>query len=311
VPNEIRAELALLPHRIKEIRHELHDFGESCARIEGGRATAARGARPMSPSTHVVSEDGTRIAYERLGSGPALVLIDGAMCSRAFGPMPKIAALLKEHFTVYLYDRRGRGESGDTQPYSIAREIEDIDALVRAAGGSAFAVGLSSGAALALEAAASGVSLKKLALYEPPFMPDDAARHAAADHEGKLKALVAAGDRGAAIKYFMRDMIGAPALVVVMMQLMRGVWRKLKAVAHTLPYDAAIMGDWQVPVRRLAEVKTPTLAMYGGKTEMRLKRAVEELVKALPNVRQQTLPGQTHNVSAAVLVPELTRFFKE
>jgi pimeloyl-ACP methyl ester carboxylesterase len=267
----------------------------------------------MSPDrafTHVVSKDGTRIAYERTGSGPAVVLIDGAMCSRAFGPMPKIAALLKEHFTVYLYDRRGRGESGNTEPYLKVREVEDIEALVRAAGGAAFAVGLSSGGALALEAAASGVRFEKIAVYEPPFMPDDAARHAQADHEGKLKALVAAGERGAAVKYFMRDMIGVPAPVVLVMQLMRGIWSKLKAVAHTLPYDAAIMGDWQVPARRLAGVQTPTLAMYGGKTERRLKRAVEELVKVLPNVRQQVLPGQTHNVNAGVLVPALVEFFK-
>ena len=261
--------------------------------------------------THVISNDGTRIAYERMGSGPAVLLIDGAMCSRAFGPSRKIAALLKEHFTVYLYDRRGRGESGDTQPYSKAREVEDVEALVRAAGGSAFAVGVSSGAALALEAAASGLRVEKLVVYEPPFMPDDAARHIQADHEGKLKALVAAGERGAAIKYFMRDMIGVPAPFVLMMQLMRGMWSKLKAVAHTLPYDAAIMGDWQVPAARLAGVGVPTLAMYGGKTETRLKRAVEELVKVLPNVRQHVLPGQTHNVSAAVLVPALVQFFKE
>jgi pimeloyl-ACP methyl ester carboxylesterase len=261
--------------------------------------------------SHVISKDGTRIAYERMGSGPAVILIDGAMCSRAFGPSRKIAELLKEHFTVYLYDRRGRGESGDTQPYSKAREVEDIDALVRAAGGSAFAVGLSSGAALALEAAASGLALPKLAVYEPPFMPDDAAQHAHADHEAKLKALVAADARGAAVKYFMRDMVNVPAPFVLMMQLMRGVWRKLKAVAHTLPYDAAIMGDWQVPTVRLAGVRAPTLAMCGGKTERRLKRAIEELVKVLPNVRQQVLPGQTHNVSAAVLVPALVQFFRE
>jgi pimeloyl-ACP methyl ester carboxylesterase len=261
--------------------------------------------------THVISKDGTRIAYERIGSGPAVVLIDGAMCSRAFGPMPKIAALLKDHFTVYLYDRRGRGESGDTQPYSKAREVEDIDALVRAAGGSAFAVGLSSGAALALEAAASGLPLRKLAVYEPPFVTADSTAQAQADHEGKLKALVAAGERGAAVKYFMRDMVNVPAPFVLMMQLMRGVWGKLKAVAHTLPYDAAIMGNWQVPAARLAGVRTSTLAMYGGKTDTRLKRAIEELVKVLPNVRQKTLPGQTHNVSAAVLVPALVEFLKE
>jgi len=260
--------------------------------------------------THVISKDGTRIAYERMGSGPAVVLIDGAMCSRAFGPMPKIAALLKDHFTVYLYDRRGRGESGDTEPYAKAREVEDIDALVREAGGSAFAVGLSSGAALALEAAASGLPLRKLAVYEPPFISTDAARQPP-DHLGKLKELVAAGERGAAVKYFMRDMVNVPAPFVLLMQLMLGVWRKLKAVAHTLPYDAAIMGNWRVPAARLAEVRTATLAMYGGKTDTRLKRAVEELVKVLPNVRQQILPGQTHNVSAAVLVPALVQFLKE
>jgi pimeloyl-ACP methyl ester carboxylesterase len=109
----------------------------------------------------------------------------------------------------------------------------------------------------------------------------------------------------------MRDMVAVPAPFVLMMQLMRGMWKKLEAVAHTLPYDAAIMGDWQVPAARLAGVRTPTLAMYGGKTQTRLKRAIEDLVKVLPNVRQQVLPGQSHNVSAAVLVPALVRFFKE
>jgi pimeloyl-ACP methyl ester carboxylesterase len=222
--------------------------------------------------------------------------------------MPKIAELLQQHFTVYLYDRRGRGESGDTQPYAKAREVEDIEALIAAAGGSAFAVGLSSGAALALEAAASGLALTKLAVYEPPYMVDDP-RFAERDHAGKLRELVAAGQRGAAVKYFMR-MVNVPAPFIFMMQLMRGMWRKLQAVAHTLPYDMAIMGDWQIPAR-LQGLKTPTLAMYGGKTETRLKRSVEELVKVLPNVRQQILPGQTHNVGAAVLVPALVAYFKE
>jgi pimeloyl-ACP methyl ester carboxylesterase len=259
--------------------------------------------------SHVTSKDGTRIAYERLGSGPPVIFIDGALCSRTFGPSRKIAELLQQHFTVYLYDRRGRGDSGDTQPYARAREVEDIEAVIGAAGGSAFAVGVSSGAALALEAAASGSALTKIAVYEPPFMVDDR-RHAQLDHESKLKALVAAGQRGAAVKYFMRDMVNVPAFVVFMMQLMRGVWRKLQAVAHTLPYDAAVMGDWQIPAR-LAAVQTPTLAMYGGKTDLRLKRSVEQLAKILPNVRQQVLPGQTHNVAAAALVPALVAYFKE
>ena len=258
--------------------------------------------------SHVISKDGTRIAYERVGSGPALILVDGALCSRGFGPMPKIAELLQEHFTVYVYDRRGRGDSGDTQPHTKAREIEDVEAVLGAAGGSAFVVGLSSGAALALEAAASGARIEKLAVYEPPYMVDDRS-FAEIDHGAKLQALVAAGQRGAAVKYFMR-MVKVPAFVVAMMPLMRGVWRQLQAVAHTLPYDMRVMGDWQVPAR-LAALQTPTLAMYGGKTQTRLKRAVEQLAQVLPNARRQVLPGQTHNVGAAVLVPALLAYFKE
>jgi len=258
--------------------------------------------------SHVISKDGTRIAYERLGSGPPVILVDGALCSRAFGPMPKIAELLKQHFTVYLYDRRGRGESGDTPPHAKAREVEDLEALIGAAGGSVYAVGLSSGAALALETAVGTSSIKKLAVYEPPYMVDDA-RFAEIDHQGKLEALVAAGQRGAAVKYFMR-MVNVPAPVVFMMPLMRGIWRQLQAVAHTLPYDMAVMGNWQIP-GRFAKLATPTLAMYGSKTQTRLKRALEDLVKLLPSVRQQVLPKQTHNVNADVLVPALVAFFKE
>ena len=257
--------------------------------------------------SHVISKDGTRIAYERRGSGPALLLIDGAMCSRAFGPMCKIAELLEQHFTVYLYDRRGRGESGDTQPYAKGREVEDIEALIAAAGGSVYAVGVSSGAALALEAAASGANITKLAVYEPPFMVDDR-QFPDVDHAGNLRALISSGERGAAVKYFMR-LVRVPAPIIFMMTLMRGMWRKLQAVAHTLPYDMTIMGDW-LPAR-FSSLRTPTLAMYGGKTQARLKRAIEELVKVLPSVRQEVLPGQTHNVSAAVLVPALVTYFKE
>jgi pimeloyl-ACP methyl ester carboxylesterase len=258
--------------------------------------------------SHVTSKDGTRIAYERVGSGSAVILVDGAMCSRSFGPSRKVAELLRQHFTVYVYDRRGRGESGDAQSYAKAREIEDLDALIRAAGGSAYAVGLSSGGALALEAAASGSALTKLAIYEPPYMVDDP-RYGEVDHADNVRELVAEGDRGGAVKYFMR-MVGVPAPFIFLMQLMRGVWRQLEGIAHTLPYDMTIMGNWEVP-QRFAALPTPTLAMYGGKTQPRLKRAVEELAKVLPNVRRQVLPGQTHNVGAAVLVPALVAYFKE
>ena len=226
-----------------------------------------------------------------------------------------IAALLAPSFTVYLYDRRGRGASGDTAPYSKAREVEDVQALIAAAGGSAFVFGTSSGAGLALEAAASGASIPKLAVYEPPFIGAGQT-----NHEQRLQTLLASDQRAAALKYFMRDMVGAPAFMVMILPLMRGIWRKLKGVAHTLPAGpisllttgrTAIMGNWEVPAGRLGGLKVPTLAMHGGKTPARLRRAVESLVKVLPNVRHRELPGQTHNVSPAVLVPVLKEFFAE
>jgi hypothetical protein len=182
--------------------------------------------------SEVRSRDATTIAYERTGSGPALVLVDGALCSRSFGPSAKLAARLAPHFSVYSYDRRGRGQSGDTPPYSPAREVEDIAALVEAAGGSAALLGLSSGAALALEAAAAGVPVERVAAYEPPYV-DDAGESGGAGHEGRLKSLLASGDRGGAVKYFMRDMVGEPAFVLVMVRLMPWVWRQLEAVASS------------------------------------------------------------------------------
>ncbi|MDY7228799.1 alpha/beta fold hydrolase [Hyalangium rubrum] len=257
----------------------------------------------------VISKDGTPIAYEKLGSGPALILVDGALCSRRFGPMPKLAPLLAQRFTVFVYDRRGRGDSGDTQPYAKERELEDLDALIQAAGGSAFVVGLSSGGALALEAAASGLNIQKLVAYEPPYVAQHDARHAQAHHEAQLQRLLAEGRRGHAVKYFMRDMVGAPGFMVVMMQLMRGVWKKLEAVAHTLPYDARIMGDFSIPKTRFASIKVPSLVMYGGKTDAKLKMAAEAIADIVPGARRRTLDGQTHNVNPKVLTPAVVEYF--
>jgi pimeloyl-ACP methyl ester carboxylesterase len=254
-----------------------------------------------------ISKDGTAIAYERSGQGPALILVDGALCSRAFGPMPKLAPLLARHFTVYVYDRRGRGESGDTLPYAKEREVEDIAALIQEAGGSASLVGLSSGGALALEAAASGLHIRKVVAYEPPFVGDNG-RRSGTEHEGELKKRVAAGNRGGAVRYFMKDMVGVPAPFVVMMQVMPWVWRKLKAVAHTLPYDAAVMGGFKVPAARLASIKVPTLAMHGSKTDARLQDAARAVAAAVPGAQHRTLEGQTHNVSPAVLTPAVVEF---
>lgn len=256
----------------------------------------------------VRSKDGTAIAYERMGSGPALILVDGALCSRAFGPMPKLAPLLAERFTVFLYDRRGRGESGDTQPYAKEREVEDIAALIEEAGGSACLYGASSGGALAIEAAARGLDIRKVAAYEPPYV-NASGPHRGSDHEARLKQMISAGRRGDAVKFFMRDMVGMPAVFCFVMRLMRGMWRKLEAVAHTLPYDAAIMGDYNLPKASLTAVKAPTLVMHGGKTTPLLRDAAEDASALLPNGELRVLAGQTHNVPAEVLAPVLAEFF--
>ena len=255
----------------------------------------------------VESNDGTPIAYERVGSGPALIVVDGALCSRAFGPSAKLAALLAEHFTVYTYDRRGRGESGDTAPYSPAREVEDIGALIAAAGSSASLVGLSSGGALALEAAASGLPVEQVIVYEPPYV-DDEGQRGGAEHEGRLRGLVASGDRGGAVTYFMKDMVGAPAVMVVLMRLMPWVWRKLAAVAHTLPYDAAVMTGFRVPRERFRSITTPVLVMNGSQTDQRLKDAARAIAAAIPGAEHRELAGQTHNVKPAILTPAVVQF---
>ncbi len=256
----------------------------------------------------VISKDGTAVAFERSGAGPAIILVDGALCSRSFGPTPKLAPLLAKHFTVFTYDRRGRGESADTAPYGKEREVEDIDALIREAGGSAFVLGLSSGAALGLLAAASGLNITKLALYEPPFMVDKEAHKPPGDHEARLKQLICADRRSDAVKFFMRDVVGMPAVFVAAMPLMFPVWSKLKAVAHTLPYDAAVMGDYTLPTERIASVMMPTLVMDGEKTDVRLRHAVQATASVLRNAQHHTLKGQTHNVSAKSLAPVLVKF---
>jgi pimeloyl-ACP methyl ester carboxylesterase len=257
----------------------------------------------------VTSKDGTIIAYDQSGSGAPVILVDGALCSRDFGPMPKLAKLLAENFTVINYDRRGRNESGDTKPYAVEREMEDIEALINSAGGSAFVVGFSSGAGLALSAAASGLNITKLALYEPPFMVDDEGHHPPTDSLEQLKTMIAADRRADAVKFFMKDMVGLPGIAIFMMKLMP-IFKKLKAVAHTLPYDVTILGDFSLPEKKAASVKVPTLVSGGDKSPVSMQRAVKKLAEVMPYNKLQMLKGQTHNVSVKVIAPVLTEFFK-
>ncbi|HEY8597729.1 MAG TPA: alpha/beta hydrolase, partial [Thermomicrobiales bacterium] len=192
----------------------------------------------------VTSRDGTMIAFDKAGQGPAVIVVDGALCYRASGPSAPLARLLARDFTVYTYDRRGRGDSGDTAPYAVEREVEDLAALLAEAGGTAFVYGISSGAALALEAADRLPGITTLALYEAPFIVDDSRQPVPEDNLTRITALVAADRRSDAVRYFMRQ-VGAPGIVVALMRFMP-VWSKLKAVAHTLPYDFAILDGNQV-----------------------------------------------------------------
>jgi pimeloyl-ACP methyl ester carboxylesterase len=256
----------------------------------------------------VTSKDGTLIAYEKWGSGFPVILVDGALCSRDLGPMPKLATLLAEHFTVINYDRRGRNESGDTQPYAVDREIEDIEALITEAGGSAYVYGISSGAALSLTAVAKGLAIPKLALYEPPFEVPGITDGSPKDMLQQLKTMVAEGRRGDAVKYFMK-IVGVPSFGIFMMTLFP-VWKKLKAVAHTLPYDITILDGFALPEDRARAIKVPTLVAGGTKTLERIKLSVKRLSELIPNNQFKMLEGQTHNVSEKALAPVLIEFFK-
>jgi pimeloyl-ACP methyl ester carboxylesterase len=257
-----------------------------------------------------ISRDGTRIAFTRLGSGPPVVLVDGAFCYRENGPAPELAPLLAQHFTVFAYDRRGRGESSDTSPYSIALEVDDLRAIVQEAGESAFVVGISSGGALALQAAASGVKMKKLALYEPPYIDEDGKPRSLDGLKQHLQQLITNDDRAGAVKFFMTDVFGAPRVFVFAMPfLMRSSWKKNELVAHTLPYDLTILSDRSVLEERSASIAIPTLVIGGEKSPKELRDAVATVAKALPDGRSQILAGQTHMISAPVLAPVLTEFF--
>lgn len=260
----------------------------------------------------VISKDRTEIAYEKKGSGPALIMVDGAMGYRALGFGKDLVELLAQNFTVYDYDRRGRGESTNSQPFAIEREVEDIEALIDEAGGSAYVYGISSGACLALEAAIRlGGKIKKLALYEPPYNSDPASLQDWKNYWNQLNALIKANRRGEAVELFMR-FVGTPAEMIDGMRK-APVWPMLEAVAPTLAYDAAETGeDRRVPVQRVGKIKAQTLVMDGGANLQYLPfmhASAMALAKAIPHAQQRTLEGQTHDVKAQAIAPVLVEFF--
>jgi pimeloyl-ACP methyl ester carboxylesterase len=256
----------------------------------------------------VTSKDGTTIAYSVLGTGPALVLVDGALCSRTFGPMPGYSKLLTDSFTVYWYDRRGRGESGDTPPFTVQREVEDLAAIIQATGTTPFVFGASSGAALGLQGAVAGLPMKKLLMYEAPYVPVPPGGRTASQHAAALWEMVRAEKRGAAVRYFMCDVIGMPKIVGYLFALFP-MWGKLKAVAHTLPYDLSIMADDSLLVSRVQGLKLPTMVAGGGKSPQSLKDAVTKVATAVPGSTLRWVDGQTHNLAAAPAVAMMRGFF--
>jgi pimeloyl-ACP methyl ester carboxylesterase len=255
----------------------------------------------------VTSTDGTAIGYERTGSGPSLVLVDGAMCYRAAGPMRPLAAALQNDFTVYTYDRRGRGESADTLPYAVTREIEDLRAVIEQAGGQAYVYGISSGAALALATAAAGATITKLALYEPPFMAEveDAAR--TKEYTERLHELLGAGRRGDAVALFMTQ-VGMPPQAIDGMRAQPG-WATMAAIAPTLGYDDQVLDGGRVPRDLASRIAVPTVVLAGDASPANLQQAARAAADALPTAKFRTLVGQTHDVAPAALAPVLVEFF--
>ena len=264
----------------------------------------------------VTSKDGTRIAFDKVGSGPAVILVNGAMSyRRAFDTtLEDLAELLSKDFTVYDYDRRGRGESGNTEPFTKVREIEDIQALIEEAGGEAMLVGFSSGGAVTLETTAVTPGVTKAFVYEVPFIVDDS-RQPLADYEGHTTRLVAEGKLDELIEYFITVVAGIPAEFVGGIKQDQAMWERMRAIAPTIPHDAAFMSEFMkgkpLPAGYWSKVKVPVLVGDGGASPAWLHHAAEALAEALPNASRETFKDQTHSLDPKVLAPVVIEFFKK
>ncbi|MFB9274498.1 alpha/beta fold hydrolase [Cohnella cellulosilytica] len=256
---------------------------------------------------NVISKDGTSIAYERKGEGSPIILVDGAFCSRSFGPMGRLSSLLSERFSVYIYDRRGRGDSGDASAYNVDREIEDLDAILKEAGDEASVFGMSSGAMLSLLAAGGGLPIRKLALFEPPYLPGGAGDLAQGDPAARITELARSGRRGDAVGVFMTQVMGMPEEAFSGMR-QAPTFPAMEAVAHTLAYDVMITNDRSL-AGKLAQIATPTLVIGGDNSPSLLRQAVESIADAMPHAERRMLSGQTHDVNLDVLAPVLDAFF--
>jgi alpha-beta hydrolase superfamily lysophospholipase len=269
----------------------------------------AGGLNPGTATGRVTSADGTSIAFDRSGAGPVVIMVHGAFTGRSHPLLAEVAAALAPWFTVLNYDRRGRGDSGDTPPYAVEREVEDVAALVDLARGPVMVFGGSSGAGLALHAAARIPAIAKLALWEPPYHVDDSAPRLRPDFAARLGALVAAGRRGDAVELFMVEAAEVPAGAIAAMRL-HPSWAESEAVAPTLAYEAAVMGPGNaLPTAQLAAVTQPTLVLTGGSSPAWMTNAGKAVAGTIPGAVHRVLDAQAHNVSPAALAPELLEFF--
>lgn len=257
----------------------------------------------------VRSRDGTEIAYESTGQGPTLILVAGAFSDRtARTAGTPLAALLASRFTAISYDRRGRGDSTDTAPYAVAREVEDLEAVISDTGGSAFVYGISSGAVLAIEATIAKLPIKRLALYEPPLLIDDSRSRPPADFADQLAALAASGRRGDAAAKFLTEGVNVPPAQVAQMRA-APFWSGLEKLAHTLAYDATLTADGASLIARAKAIAIGALVLDGGNSPPWMRQGVKALAEALPKGQYRTLAGQTHDIAPDVLRPELEAFF--
>lgn len=272
---------------------------------EGGTLAASSGTEAAGNVAFATSPDGTAIAFETVGNGPALVVVGGALSERK-GARP-LARTLMERFTVYTYDRRGRGDSGDTKPYAVEREIEDLGALIEQAGNASYVYAVSSGAALALQAAAplGPTKVRKLAVYEPPYGQEAAEFN---EQKGRVNQLVQTGEPGEAAAFFL-SAIGMPPPVLAEMQR-SPEWEGIEKIDFTLAYDYAVLGTGTVP-DIVQQITVPTLVMDGENTLAFIHPAADRIAELIPNAQRKTIPGQTHQVAPEAVTPLLIEFFTD
>jgi pimeloyl-ACP methyl ester carboxylesterase len=257
---------------------------------------------------NVTSADGTELAYDTAGDGPLVILVDGALCFRDSGPMRSIAEQLGTDLTVLQYDRRGRGGSADTLPFAVEREVEDLEALIDAIDAPASLFGMSSGGALVLAAAAAlGSKVSRIALYEPPYMPEQA-RAGATAYTAELTASLGSGDRDAAVAAFLRR-VGTPDATIEGMRR-SPAWPHLEALAPTLAYDDQLMGDSAVPTERIALIGVPVLTLAGGATPPFLQYGAATVADFSTRGEFRVIDNESHDVSPVALAAQLVPFFE-